>query len=70
MFPPVTSKLFGNITWCDVTLYFLLAVSGSNDDKFGFANLRGYSSKSEFYDVFTRDNCPSLILKEFPFVYV
>ena len=44
--------------------YFLLAVLGSIDDKFGLKNLRSYCSKSEFKDVF------NLILKEYSFVNV
>ena len=43
--------------------YFPLAVSGSIGDEFGFTNLKRYSSKSQFYDVFRQDKCPSLDFK-------
>ena len=50
--------------------YFSLGVSGSIGDTFEFTNLRRYRSKSEFFDVFKQDKCPSLDLKEFSFEYV
>ena len=41
--------------------YFTLAVSGSIGDKFEFT----YLTKSELFDVFKQDKCPSLDFKRF-----
>ena len=63
IFPLATSKLFGSITRCDVTHFLSVGCFRFNWCYVRFTNLRSYSSKSQFYDVFRQDKCPCLDFK-------
>ena len=62
IFASCNIKIIGSSHGTTLRFYFLLAVSGSIGDKFGFTNLRNYSSLSEFYDYscFLLDNIVSM----------
>ena len=62
-FPLATSKLFGYIRSRDVTRLLFITCFGSIGDKFEFTNVRSYSPKSEFFDVFKQAKCPNLDFK-------